>query len=148
MRRGPVEGFDQCAVRGDELRRIARAARADDAGDLALDDGIERVEHFDHRQPGAVAAVQEEVFGRAFNQFFERGDMCGGEVGDMDIVADAAAVGGRVIDPEYIDMANRRLKRELGLFHQEYVPNKRFYEQAMQASLFESHDPDLYFTPE
>src|SRR3954470_7941284 len=79
---------------------VARNERGWVAGPAAFHDSFERraaclvdgVEHFEDRQAPAVAAVNHEVFLRVLSQPLEHGHVRGGEVADMDIIADARSV--------------------------------------------------------
>ena len=77
-----------------------------------LADPVDRVEHFEHGKAAAVAAVHDVASLRVGDQQVEHVDMGGGEVADMDIVADAGAVGRGVIgavDGDRLALADRRL---------------------------------------
>ena len=90
--------FDATSSGGSPARRGLIARRTGCAGHP-----VERVEHLEHRQAAAVAAVQHELI-RPLDQPLERGDMGVGKIADMDIVAHAGAVGRRIVGAEHIDM--------------------------------------------
>ena len=84
-------------VVSDELRRIARAARFDHPFHWQVGQPVDGIEHLQHRQPFAVAAVHHQIVGWVRYQPMERRDVRCREVGDVDIVADAGAVRRRIV---------------------------------------------------
>ena len=99
---------------GDELRRIAfatadRPRRNRVAGDFAAD-----VDDFLHARAVAGAEVELECTCRGCS-FSMAGDVGGGQVVDVDVVADAGAVGRGVVGAEDVDrlaLAERDLQDE------------------------------------
>src|SRR3954466_3079271 len=86
---------------GDELRRIAGAARADGfwnrmAGNLAA--GVDDLPH-----AVAAAGAQVEVNPLSGSQCFERHEVGLGQIVNVDIVADATAVRGWIVVAENRD---------------------------------------------
>src|SRR5687768_8712755 len=99
----PVERLASERSVGYQFRRIAGAAR----GDLVRN-GVARlaaagVDHFHDARAGAGAEVELQAL--AGLQSFERRQMRGREVVDVDVVADAGAVGSRVVVAEDSDLA-------------------------------------------
>ncbi len=92
-RRLPVERGEDRPVVGDEFGRITRAAAFEAALDLHVGDAVDGVEHLLDREAAAIACIEEMVAGRLGDQQVERGDVRGGKIADMDIVAHAGAVG-------------------------------------------------------
>ena len=87
----PIEGFAGAGGIGDKRRRVARAARFVHHRHLAPRDAFDRVYQLAHRNAGAGAEIEHQrILGG--EQMFERQDMRGGEIVDMDVVADGGAV--------------------------------------------------------
>ena len=66
---------------------------------------VDRVEHFEHREAAAVAAVHRQRPLRLGDQRLEREHVGGGEIADVDVIAHPGAVGGVVIGAEHADVA-------------------------------------------
>ena len=96
----PFERADQRPVRSDQLGRIADPSRSQVPVHGLTDDAIERVQHLEHRQAGAIAAVEHEIFVGPLDQPLKRCDMGGGKVADVDVIAHAGAVGGWILVPK------------------------------------------------
>ncbi len=99
----PVEfglGFAGVGVEGG---RVAGAAGFFDGGDFLAGDFFGGVDDFADGGGGAGAEVVEEGLAGLF-EFFEYGDVGAAEVVDVDVVAEAGAVGGRVIGAEDFDV--------------------------------------------
>ena len=96
----------------DRRRGAAPAARSI----RPVGDPVDAVEHLEHREAAAIAAIHDVALLGRGDQPLERVDMGGGEVADMDIVAHAGAVGRVVVGAVDVDMAalaGRRLDRDL-----------------------------------
>ena len=70
---------------------------------------VDRVEHFEHRQASAVAAVEHEFSPARAISPSSASDMRGGKVGDVDVVAHAGSVGRRIVGP--VDRRHGRVCR-------------------------------------
>ena len=77
---------------------VARAPRGLDHGHLVTRHLVDRVEHLPHRVPRAAAQVDDVVL--AGHPDGQRPYVRVGEVDDVDVVADAGAVLGRVVGAE------------------------------------------------
>src|SRR3712207_3061521 len=84
--------------------------------DIEIGDPVHGVEHFEDGEAAAISAVENMVRSRIGDQLFEGMDMRIGEVADMNIVADAGAVGRFIVgseDRDILALADRRLDRDL-----------------------------------
>ncbi len=64
---------------------------------------LDRVDHFEHRIAVAIAAIERRA-GAAVAQVIQRGAMGAGQIGDVDVVADAGAVGRRIVGAEDLQL--------------------------------------------
>ena len=93
-----------------EDRRVARAPRTDRVRDREPDDALGRLDHLADAEPAAAAEVADERRvrpGVARRGRLEREEVRVGEVGDVDVVADAGPVGRRVVVAEERQLAPR-----------------------------------------
>jgi hypothetical protein len=97
---------DQVA-RGDELGRIARPPRRLAGGDLPPRHLLGGGDDLAHGEAAAVAEIEDLVLG--FAGSVEGEEMGGGEIGDVDVVADRRAVRRGVIGAEDLDVGQRPL---------------------------------------
>lgn len=95
----PVEGVLGFGATAHEGGGITGAAFLFDHLELAAGDGFHRLDDLAHGEAAAVAKVKDIGFA-AVEEVFEAEDVGGGEVGDVDVVADASAVTGGVIGAE------------------------------------------------
>jgi len=95
--RRPAGLGPQPGARRDQHRRIAGAPRTEAMGHRPAADAGHGVDHLAHRIAGAAAEI---VAAAALLQPVQHADMRLGEIGDMDIVADAGAVRRRVVRAE------------------------------------------------
>ena len=90
-----------CPVDGcNEDCRVAFAPRTDGVRDRNPDDVLGRLDHLAHAEPAAAAEIADDRRIRSIvarRGRFERAEMGVGEVRDVDVVADAGAVGRRVV---------------------------------------------------
>src|SRR5690606_27957974 len=92
---GPAEfAFDSGAA-GDEARGVSGAARLFDYGDLFAADGFACCDDF--ADAGAAAGAEVEFSADAAVEVLDGEHVGLGEVDDMDVVADAGTVGGRIV---------------------------------------------------
>ena len=105
MLRFPAESVVKFVFAGDQNGRIAGAAGREFAGDFATGDALGGVENFQDGETAAVADV-ESLAGNAI-EGFESAEVGIGDVHDVDVVADAGAVGRRVIGAKDFDVRNR-----------------------------------------
>src|SRR4051812_15486867 len=77
--RPPGEGREDLAIVGDQSVGVARAPCLHPPLDLDVGDPVDGVEHFEHREAAAVAAIHDVAALRLGDQFLERVDMGGGE---------------------------------------------------------------------
>src|SRR5262249_43055414 len=99
---------------GDERGRVARPPRPDPHRDIAAGDAAGDVDQLAHR-PAASGADVERTAGAAADQVAPRAYVRVGEVADVDVVANAGAVRGRIVvaeDRESRDVARRRVEDE------------------------------------
>ena len=95
--------------------RIAGAAGRERDLEIDARDRLHDVDHLEHRVAAAVAAIERQAAAAAA-QMVEGDEMGVGEVADLDVVAHAGAVGGRIIGAEHLDVravAERRLGGDL-----------------------------------
>ena len=78
------------------LGDVAGAARVDDIGDLLAASLAEGVDDVQHAVAVAGAQIADEQAGLLL-QLFDGSNMAAGQVDNMDVVAHAGAVGGRVV---------------------------------------------------
>lgn len=83
----------------DELRRVACTSCRHLALDGLPDDLFRRVDDLLHGKSNAVAEVEHVVLA-AVHQVFRRQDVRRGQIGDVDVIADAGAVSCRIIVPK------------------------------------------------
>lgn len=100
----PAEHAVKFVLAGHEHGRIAGAARGDFARYFATGDFFGGVDQFEDGKTAAVADV-ESFSGDRFNRF-ERADVRVGDIQDVNVVADAGAVGRGVIRAENFDVGN------------------------------------------
>ena len=100
----PAEDVCRAVRRGDQDRRVAGSAWPDLMRDRPPDDGLGRRDDLEVAEPAAVAEVAREeaiadprVAGR---RRLDRPEVGVGEVGHVDVVADARPVAGRVVVAE------------------------------------------------
>src|SRR6266446_3424405 len=98
----PAERFLEFFLAGYQNGGIAGAARAELAGNLAAGDALGDVNHFENGIAAAVADV-EGFAGNAIDGF-ERADVGIRNVEDVDVIADASAVGRGIVRAENIDV--------------------------------------------
>ena len=100
----PAQGAVKFFFAGDQDGGIAGAAWGDFAGDFAAGDFFGGVDDFEDGEAAAVADVE----GFAGNRFdgFERAEVGVGDVEDVDVIADAGAVGSWVVRAEDFDVRN------------------------------------------
>ena len=98
----PVEFGDGFGATGDQEGGVAEAAGFDLDGDGVAGDAANAVDNFFHSEAGAVAEVINEAMVSSAGRFegLQGENVSVGEVGDVDVVADAGAVVGRVIFAE------------------------------------------------
>jgi len=94
----PAEGTVKLFFAGDQDRGIAGAARGKFAGDLVTSDFFGGVDNFDDREAAAVANV--ESFAGDGLDGFEGAKVGIGDVEDVDVVADASAIGSGIVGAE------------------------------------------------
>ena len=116
---GGVLGFPaKSAVKfffaGHQDGGIAGAARRDFARNFAAGDFFGGVEDFEDGEAAAVADV-EGFAGDGFDRF-ERADVGVGDVEDVDVIADAGAIGRGIVRAEDFDVAERRRGRRRELW--------------------------------
>src|ERR1039458_7095918 len=113
--RAPVERSANAIDIGHQRGRIARSPSANLYDKIASADPPHRVDHLEHRRSATVAAVEGGALAAAA-QIAKRGRMRPREVADVDIVADAGAVGCRIVGAEDVDpgpLAERGLAGDL-----------------------------------
>src|SRR5690606_8000702 len=96
-------------------RRVARPAAGDPHVKVAAMHPADAVQNLEHRIAVAVAAIGDEA-APAPTQALQRQPVGGGEIADMDIVADTGAVRRRIVGAEYLDegpLAERGLAGDL-----------------------------------
>ena len=101
--RTPAEDLGGTRGPGDEDRRIARPPRADTERDGRPDHGLGRLDDLADREAAAVAEVADERLvrpGIARRGRLDRPQVRVGEVRDVDVVAQARPVGGRIVVAE------------------------------------------------
>ena len=97
------------------LDGVAAPPRSDPALEIAPGDLLDRVEHLLDRVAAAVAAIDDEVF-PAGAQVAKRCEVRPHQIGDVDVVAHAGPVHGRIVVAEDLDEgadAERGLGRDL-----------------------------------
>jgi hypothetical protein len=95
----PAErGLDTLRAR-DERGRIARTAAGNPHLEIGAEHLLDAIDDFQHRDAMAVAAIAGETFA-TFAQVGERHEMRRDQIGDLNIVADAGAIPGRIIGAE------------------------------------------------
>ncbi len=100
----PAEHAVKFVFAGDEDGRITGAARGEFARDFAAGDFFGGVKDFENGKATAVADV-EGFAGNGFDGF-ESSEMGIGDVEDVDVIADAGAVGRGVIGAEDFELRN------------------------------------------
>ena len=110
---------------GDEDGGIAGATRVEFCGNRMAGDAASRFDDFANTEPMAIAEVVDESASSGDIGFegFESEQMSVGEIGDVDVIADAGAVGSRVviaIDADGVaasegDVENQRNQVRFGL---------------------------------
>ena len=85
------------------LRRIARPARSNLNFEVNSRCALNRLHYFKHRKAPTVAAIECQRR-RTGSQMFERIGVRAYEIADVDVVADARAVGRRVIVAENVEL--------------------------------------------
>src|SRR3954464_6360852 len=87
----PVQRLANAVGSGDRHHGVAGAAASERNREVVTGDAADRGEHLAHRIAAAVTAVERRA-AAAFAQVAERREMRAGEIGDMDVIADAGAV--------------------------------------------------------
>ena len=95
----PAQHLHRLLRGGDELGGIAGPAGRDLRGDGVAGDAPGHVDDLLHREAHAVAQVEDIVLA-TLEQIVQGQDVGLGQVGNMDVVPDAGAVGGGVVVPE------------------------------------------------
>jgi hypothetical protein len=111
----PAEPLEDAGVVGHHRRRVARAPPGGGHLERPAEDPGEGCDHLAHREAAAVAAVQGQALAAA-GQVLNGLHVGVGEVGDVDEIAHAGAIGGRVVVAEHGDLraeAERRLAHRL-----------------------------------
>jgi hypothetical protein len=105
----PAERAVKFFFAGDQDGGIAGAAGRDFAGNFAAGDFLGGVDNFEDGETAAVAYVE----GFAGNSFdgFEGAEVGVGDVEDVNVIADAGAVGSEVVRAENFDVRNNALSR-------------------------------------
>src|SRR5690349_1965906 len=85
---------------GHDPGRVPGAAWGDGRGTVVAGDGVDVVDHLAHGDALAAADVDGELASGARLQGAGGGHVGLGQVGDVDVVADAGAVGGVVVVAE------------------------------------------------
>lgn len=98
----PAEGAVKFFFAGDQDGGIAGAARRKFAGDLMTGDFFGGVDNFEDGETAAIADV-ESFAGDGFDGF-EGADVGIGDIEDVDVIANAGAVGGGVIGTEDFEL--------------------------------------------
>ena len=114
MRGFPAEGLLEFFLAGDKDGGITGAARTEFARNLAAGDAFRGVDDFENGEAAAVAYV-EGFTGDAIDGF-ERAEVGIRNVEDVDVIADASAVGRGIVRAENIEREGycRRRHRERG----------------------------------
>ena len=94
--RRPAELRAQAPAVGDDRGRIACAAAGEPHGKVAPAHALDRLDHLQNRGAVPIAAVERLAFAAAA-QMPQRRQMGAREIGDMDVIADAGAVGRVVV---------------------------------------------------
>src|SRR6185436_7572025 len=89
--RFPAQRLSDAVGGSDRHRPVAGAAAGELNREVMTGGAADRVEHLAHRIAAAVAAIERRA-GAALAKIFERREMRTGEIGDMDVIADAGAV--------------------------------------------------------
>src|SRR5208282_4292107 len=100
----PAESLAELFFAGYQDGGVAGAAWEQFTGDFAAGDFFGGVEDFEDGETTAVANV--EGFAGDFFQGFEGADVGIGDVQDMDVVADAGAIGCGVVVAEDFELRN------------------------------------------
>lgn len=100
----PAKHAVKLVFAGDKDGGIARAAGREFARDFAAGDALGGIEDFENRKAAAIADV-EGFAGDGFNGF-ESADVGIGDVENVNVVADAGAVGSGVIGAEDFELGN------------------------------------------
>ena len=98
----PTEGAVEFFFAGDEDGGIAGAARREFAGDFVTGDFFGGVDNFEDGEAAAVADV-ESFAGDGFDGF-EGAEVRIGDIENVDIVADAGAVGSGIVGTENFEL--------------------------------------------
>src|SRR5882672_4087828 len=98
----PAERFLEFFLASDEHGGITRTTWAELAGNFAAGDALRRADHFENGEAAAVADV-ERFAGNAVDRF-ERANVGIRDVEDVDVIANASAVGGGIVRAENIDV--------------------------------------------
>jgi hypothetical protein len=88
----PAEPLTNARGAGNDCRGIARAPRADTAGKIRSRGVFDRIDDFQDGVAAAIAAIQGQVFATGA-QMLQGVDMGGRKISDLNIIADAGAVG-------------------------------------------------------
>ena len=108
----PAEPIARLTGIGNKIRRIAGSAWADLHGNIAVADSASDVDEFTHRPTAAGADIECRVVG-ATDECAQCCDMRVGKIADMDIIARAGAICGRIViteDRETLAVSSRRIK--------------------------------------
>ncbi len=108
---------------GDQDRRVAGAAAGDHDRDLAAGDPLDRLDHLVDREAAAVAQVADQVLARL--RRVQGQQVRVGQVRDVDVVADAGAVRGRVVvavDRDVLALPERGLEDQRDQVRLRVVP--------------------------
>lgn len=100
----PAESAVKLVFAGDEDGGIAGAAGRKFARDFAAGDALGGVENFENGKAAAIADV--ESFAGNFFEGFESAEVGIGDIEDVNVVADAGAVGRRVIEAENFELGD------------------------------------------
>src|SRR6266849_6674476 len=99
----PAEGALEFFLTSNQNGGITGPAWPELAGNFAAGDAFGGSDHFEDRKTAAVADV-EGFAGNAVDGF-ERADVGIRDVEDVDVIANASAVRGRIVRPENVDMS-------------------------------------------
>src|SRR6516165_3910264 len=112
--RSPLESFMRARRIADQHRRVSGSTRAQTDRDIVSGNLASTLDKLEHRPAPAGANIDGFAFATV-QQRAQRKHVRIGEIGDMDIVANTAAVRSRVVSPKHgesITLSGRRIQQQ------------------------------------